>query len=287
MRPLLLAAAMTLAAVHALGILVGDPLLRYAEVLALLLLLAYSLPVALSAPQWALPAALTVLVVDAVRTVPTVSTGIHGWLASGHAEPDMQVSFVIGLSLTWGPLLFVLVLLLAAWRGGPRRHVLAVAAFPAALVTGYAAVRLGDVFFGTRDAQRAAAGAGYDAVETVSTAGLATLTPLALAVAAIGLAALLARQGRRLAAAGAALLALAALPHLDVALDAVPTPVHVGRTALFAWDAITPSFSLPAPVPALTAVLELTAYVLLVIGTTRSQAAPSSSDTTPSPSRSG
>ncbi|SCG39139.1 hypothetical protein [Micromonospora coxensis] len=275
-RPLLLAAAVTLAAVHALGILVGDPLLRYAEILALLPLLAYGLLGALPAPRVALLAASTVLVVDAVRTVPAVPTGSYGWQVSGLEQPDLQASFVTGLSLTWAPLLFVLLLVLPARKGsGLRRHVLAVAALPATLVTGYAAVRLGDMFLGTRDAQRASAGFGYDAIKTLSAAALATLTPLALALAAIGLAAMLARQGRRLAAAGAMLLALAALPHLDDALDAVPTPVYAGdRTALFAWDAITPSLTLPAPVPALTAVLELSAYILLAIGLTHSRAVP-------------
>ncbi|WP_165949618.1 hypothetical protein [Micromonospora sp. KC207] len=81
----------------------------------------------------------------------------------------------------------------------------------------------------------------YDAARTVSAAGLAALMPFVLALAAIGIVGLLARRGRRLAAAGATLLALAALPHLDAALDAVPMPTPAGdRTALFAWYAITP-----------------------------------------------
>ncbi|MFG1715202.1 hypothetical protein [Micromonospora sp. NPDC049203] len=39
-------------------------------------------------------------------------------------------------------------------------------------------------------------------------------------------------------------------------------------TALFAWYAITPTRTLPQPVPALVAVVELAAYLLLVAGLT-------------------
>ncbi|RKN46315.1 hypothetical protein [Micromonospora endolithica] len=55
LRPLLLAAAAGLAAAHVLGILAGDPLLRYAEILALLLLLGHALLGELPAPRWVVP----------------------------------------------------------------------------------------------------------------------------------------------------------------------------------------------------------------------------------------
>ncbi|WP_196222457.1 hypothetical protein [Micromonospora sp. CP22] len=55
-RPILPAAAGALAAVHVLGILTGVPLLRQAEVAALLLLLAYALTARLPVrPAWRLP----------------------------------------------------------------------------------------------------------------------------------------------------------------------------------------------------------------------------------------
>ncbi|WP_406063574.1 hypothetical protein [Micromonospora sp. NBC_00860] len=79
----------------------------------------------------------------------------------------------------------------------------------------------------------------------------------------------LAGHGRRLASIGAALLALTALPLMDTCIGMVPMPRSVGRdNARFAWHAITPTLSLPQPMPALTAVVELTAYLLLVAGLT-------------------
>ncbi|MFJ6954508.1 hypothetical protein ACISRB_24095, partial [Micromonospora aurantiaca] len=85
---------------------------------------------------------------------------------------------------------------------------------------------------------------------------------------ALALAALLAGRGRRLAATGAALLAVLALPLLDAAIEAVRLPVSADGTALFAWYAITPTIAMPQPMTALTAVVELAAYLLLVAGLT-------------------
>lgn len=95
------------------------------------------------------------------------------------------------------------------------------------------------------------------------------LPPLALAVTALALAVVLTGQGRRLAATGAVMLAVVALPLLDANLGMVPLPVYSDiRTALFDRYAITPSLSMPQPVPAITAVLEFTAFLLLVAGLT-------------------
>ncbi|WP_223884493.1 hypothetical protein [Micromonospora craniellae] len=87
-----------------------------------------------------------------------------------------------------------------------------------------------------------------------------------LALGAIVLAALLFGRGYRLAAVGVALLAPAALLHLDAALGMVPLPYSADRGSIF--TAIGATTSLPAPVPALPAAVELAAYLLLVAGLT-------------------
>ncbi|MFD4208013.1 hypothetical protein ACFWRG_18730 [Micromonospora tulbaghiae] len=115
-------------------------------------------------------------------------------------------------------------------------------------------------------------GPGYDQAEVVPALVLAVLPPLALALAALVLAVLLAGRGRRLAATGAALLAVLALPLLDAGIEALRLP-DSADTALFAWYAITPTAAVPQPMAALTVAVELTAYLLLVTGLTRSHRA--------------
>ncbi|MFF0878400.1 hypothetical protein [Micromonospora aurantiaca (nom. illeg.)] len=278
--PLLLILAAVSAVAHVVGVLVAAPLWRGAEVLSLALLLAYAVAAGLPAPRWAVPAALVPLIVDAVRTMPTEpGAGDFGWTVdgSGDSAVDRTAGFDAALAGSWAALVAVAVLLLAYRGRGRRRHLIA-AAVAAAPVVGYAAVRVADigVAAGTRVVETRSRttltrvdGPGYhDQADVVPALVLAVLPPLALALAALALAALLAGRGRRLAATGAALLAVLALPLLDAAIEAVRLPVSADGTALFAWYAITPTTAMPQPMTALTAVVELAAYLLLVAGLT-------------------
>ncbi|MGY4910281.1 hypothetical protein [Micromonospora aurantiaca (nom. illeg.)] len=247
--PLLLILAAGSAVAHVAGVLVAAPLWRGAEVLSLALLLGYAVAAGLPAPRWAVPAALVPLIVDAVRTMPAEpGAGDVGWTVYGSGDSgfDVTAGFDAALAASWAALVAVAVLLVAYRGRGRRRHLIA-AVVAAAPVLGYAAVRVADV---------------------VPALVLAVLPPLALALAALALAVLLAGRARRLAATGAALLAVLALPLLDAALAAVPHPLEADGTALFAWYAITPTTAMPQPVAALTAVVELAAYLLLVAGLT-------------------
>ncbi|MFJ8582615.1 hypothetical protein [Micromonospora sp. NPDC093277] len=163
-------------------------------------------------------------------------------------------------------------MLLVAWRrGGWRRRTVAAGAVGAVLVTGYEVVRIVDIWLAVGAARRQYP-TGADSADSVIAVSLAMLPPLALGLAALALAATLAGHRRLLALAGAALLAVAALPHLDASIGVVPLPLYAGdRTALFAWQAVLPSLSMPQPVPAFTALVELAAYLLLVPGLTGSR----------------
>ncbi|MGY4896950.1 hypothetical protein ACWEEK_15420 [Micromonospora aurantiaca (nom. illeg.)] len=278
--PLLLILAAVSAVAHVVGVLTAAPLWRGAEVLSLALLLAYAVAAGLPAPRWAVPAALVPLIVDAVRTMPAEpGAGDVGWTVYGSDDSavDRTAGFDAALAGSWAALVAVAVLLLAYWGRGRRRHLIA-AAVAAAPVVGYAAVRVTDigvaVAAGTRVVEtrttltRVDSPGYHDQADVVPALVLAVLPPLALALAALALAVLLAGRGRRLAATGAALLALLALPLLDAAIEAVRLPVSADGTALFAWYAITPTTAMPQPMTALTAVVELAAYLLLVAGLT-------------------
>lgn len=277
--PLLLILAAVSAVAHVVGVLVAAPLWRGAEVLSLALLLGYAVAAGLPAPRWAVPTALVPLVVDAVRTMPAEpGAGDFGWTVYGSDDSavDRTAGFDAALAGSWAALVAVAVLLLAYRGRGRRRHLIA-AAVAAAPVVGYAAVRVADIAVAagtrvvetrTRTTLTRVDGPGYDQADVVPALVLAVLPPLALALAALALAALLAGRGRRLAATGAALLAVLALPLLDAAIEAVRLPVSADGTALFAWYAITPTTAMPQPMTALTAVVELAAYLLLVAGLT-------------------
>ncbi|WP_433393604.1 hypothetical protein [Micromonospora sp. KLBMP9576] len=265
---LLLAAAAVCAAAHVAGILVADPLWRYAEVLSIALLLACAVRRGAPGPRWVVPAALVVLLADAVRTVPAEpGTGGYGWRAVTRiGEVAMSSGFSVALSLTWASLTAVALLLAVRRRGGWRRRPMAVAAVAAVAMTAYAVVRLFEVWSGVRAAQPWILD---DVDEVMAGVSLAVLPALTLGLAALALAASLAGHGRWLASAGAALLAVVALPHLDAGIVAISLPMSVADgTALFAWHAISPTLAVPQPVPALTAAVELTAYLLLVAGLT-------------------
>ncbi|MFI6229628.1 hypothetical protein ACIBCR_20200 [Micromonospora echinospora] len=287
-KPLLVAAA-ACAVAHATGILVANPVWRYAEVLSLALLLAYAVVSGLPQPRWAVPAALTALLVDAVRTMPAdPDTGPLAWqvLRPGPADVDTWAGFESGLTLCWASSVAAVVLLAAGRRAGWRRPVVAVAAVAATLVVGYAVVRVVDVHNAARAEQRPYAG-GADVADTVTAVGLAVLPAVALGLTALALAVALAGQGRWLASAGAVLLAVVALPSLDASIGAVPLPLYAGevRSAAFAWHAITPSLAMPQPVPALTAAVELTAYLLLVAGLTGARRSTDAAPAQPAGSR--
>ncbi|MDX5459666.1 hypothetical protein [Micromonospora tulbaghiae] len=284
--PLLLILAALSAVAHVVGVLVAAPLWRGAEVLSLALLLGYAVAAGLPAPRWAVPAALVPLVVDAVRTMPAEpGAGETGWLVYGGPDTgfDVTAGFDAAFAGSWAALVAVAVLLVAFRGRGRRRHLIA-AAVAAAPVVGYTAVRVADVGAAVAASTRVVevrtettltrvGGPGYDQAEVVPALVLAVLPPLALALAALVLAVLLSGRGRRLAATGAALLAVLALPLLDAALAAVPHPFEADGTALFAWYAITPTAAVPQPMAALTVAVELTAYLLLVTGLTRSHRA--------------
>ncbi|MCW3817740.1 hypothetical protein ONA91_25125 [Micromonospora sp. DR5-3] len=246
----------------------ADPVWRYAEVVAIGLLLAYAVVSGLPALRWAVPAALAVLLLDAVRTMPADPNERYGWqVLKPGGDINALSGFESGLTACWAPLTAAAVLLVVWHRSAWRRRTAAAAAVAAVLVTGYAVVRIVDIWLtiGTDQRQYPTRTDSADAVTAVS---LAVLPSLALGLTALALATALAGHHRRLGSAGAALLAVAALPHLDASIGAVPLPLYAGdRTALFA---ITPTLSMPQPVPALTALMELTAYLLLVTGLTGS-----------------
>ncbi|MFI5836219.1 hypothetical protein ACIA5A_21345 [Micromonospora sp. NPDC051300] len=265
-RPLLLIAAAVCAALHAVGVLVAHPVWRGAEVLSLALLLAYALAGGLPWPRWPVPAALAVLLVDAIRTMPAApGSGGFGWRVLDGNEPvDVTAGMEAGLS-AGGAALAATVLLLVGWRGRPRRRPALLTGVAALPVVGYAAVRVADI---RRElaAEADSYSGGPDLTDVTSAMILAVLPALALAVAALALAALLAGRGRKLAAIGAVVLALVALPLIDASITALW--LREEGTPLFAWHAITPTSAMPQPVPALTVAVELTAYLLLVAGLT-------------------
>nr|WP_091195495.1 hypothetical protein [Micromonospora narathiwatensis] len=270
--PPLLIGAVAFAGLHAAGVLVAQPVWRYAEVLSLGLLLAYALVSGVPAPRWAVPAALTVLLLDAVRTTPPApGTERHVLMIERGADLDVPSGFESGLTLCWASLTAVAVLLTVWRRDGWHRRVTAGAAVAALLVAGYAVVRVVDIWLAVRAEPRPYLH-GTDSADPVIAVGLAVLPPLALGLTALALATALAGHGRRLASAGAVLLAVVALPYLDASIGAVPLPLYAAdRTAMFAGNAITPTLSLPRPVPALTVAVELAAYLLLVVGLTGSR----------------
>jgi len=271
--------------IHVAGVLTASPAWRYAEVLAIGLLVAYAVVSGLPTPRWAVPAALAVLMLDAVRTMPADRAAGYGWqvLRPDTAGVDRFAGVEAGLAICWASLTAVAVLL-AAWhrRGdrhlGPgvrpwRRRTAVTAALAAVLITGYAAFRIIASWLTLatdhRDHSTGADPTGADLAGSVTAVSLAVLPPLGLGLAALALATALAGHRRWLASAGATVLAVTALSHVDAAIRAVPLPLHAGdQLAWSAAYAIGSTPLTPYPVAALTALLELTAYLLLVTGLT-------------------
>ncbi|SBT67758.1 hypothetical protein GA0070622_4822 [Micromonospora sediminicola] len=265
---------MVCVALHVVGVLVARPVWRGAEVLALVLLLAYAVVGGPPAGRWptrtalVTPAALALLAADALRTMPPEPGSADiGWqvLRPDEVRVELTAGFDAGLTACWA-MLGALAVLLLRWRGPvPPRWVVAAGA-AAAPVVGYAVVRVVDIWRDLAPGDPAHA-PDVDGAEPVSAVILAVVPSVALATLALTLAALLAGHGRLLAAAGAALLAVIALPLTDSSIGAVPLSGFAGEgTELFAWHAITPTSAMPQPVPALTVAVELTAYLLLVVG---------------------
>ncbi|GHJ12867.1 MULTISPECIES: hypothetical protein [unclassified Micromonospora] len=263
--PLLLTGAAVCAVLHAVGVLAAHPVWRGAEVLSLALLLAYALTRGLPAPRWSVPAALAVLLVDAVRTMPAAPGGREfGWTVYGRIEHvDVTAGFAAGLTAC-GAALAATVLLLVGWRARVTRGPVVTAALVAVPLLGYALIRVVDLRRDLLAEQRSRPG-GPDVADAVGALILAVLPALALALTALALAVLLVGRGRWLAAAGAVLLSLVAWPLIDTSIDAVrlPVPTFTESEVLYA---VTPTAALPQPVPALAVLVELTAYLLLVAG---------------------
>lgn len=269
--PILLTSAVLFAATHVAGVLIGGTVWRYAEPAAGALLLACAVLCGPPKPRWALPAALTVLLADALRTLPADPGAAVGarYVLTPSGPESRGVTFALerALEACWAPLVAAVLLLIAFRRGGrPSRAVSATAAVVAALITGYAVVRVVAVASALRPGTSAPVSSSAGS-ESAAGVALAVLPAVALGLVAVALAALLAGVGRRLAAAGASLLAVAALPYIDGALAVVPLPYGAGvREGLFSGVLLTGTPAMPGLMPALTAALELTAVVLLVAG---------------------
>lgn len=280
LRPLLLGTAAVLAATHALGVLFGDPPLRHAEVLTLLALGGYALLGELPKPRWVVPAALLVLVMEAYRTATAeIDDGSYQFLAvapDGYSAPAVMLAD--GLDLTWAALAVSLLLLWAGRRWPapyhqpvpPRGPVVTGTVLAVLLLTAYPAVRLSEIALDLSAGERSTSASTDPVSAAVVRAGSVMLAPLVLGLAAICLTAVLFRRSRVIAALGAAFLAVAALPQFDLALAQVDLPVYVGPpSAPVISFAIGPPSLTMAPLPALAAAIELTAYVLLTVGLTR------------------
>ncbi|RQW99426.1 hypothetical protein DLJ59_24600 [Micromonospora inaquosa] len=263
--PLLLAGAAACALAHVVGILTGHPIWRYAEVWSVGLLLAFAVVAGLPAPRWAVPAAVTALLVDSVRSIP-IDANTAGWQVFEPGDGvDTLSGFNAGLSLCASSLAAVTVLLVV-WRRVSLGCTTAVVALVATSLFGYSVVRAVDIWLAVPTEQgQYLTGTGQ--AETVIAVSLAALPPLALGFTALALAAALAERGRRLASSGAVLLALITVPLVEASIGAVPLPFEAGhRTAFFAWQVAGPRFYMPHLVSAMTTAAQLTAYMLIVVG---------------------
>ncbi|WP_027644837.1 hypothetical protein [Salinispora oceanensis] len=286
LRPLLLGTAAVLATAHVLGVLFDNPPLRHAEILALLALGGYALLGELPKPRWVVPATLLVLVVEAYRSVPAAispDSDLQLLLPAPVGPSPSPVMLTDGLALTWAPLAVCLLLLgtglrwpIARKPAARRGPVVAGTVLATLLFMAYPAVRLGEIALDL-SARAQSNSTSTDRIRTtmVST-GSVLLAPLVLGLAAICLTAVLFRRGRAIAALGAALLAVAALPQVDLALATVDlllavrlSPAVVSSFAVTPPSPIAPPALIAAPLPALAATIELTAYALLAVGLTR------------------
>lgn len=280
LRPLLLGTAAVLATTHVLGVLFDDPPLRHAEILALLALGGYALLGELPKPRWVVPATLLVLVVEAYRTAPAAinhDRDLRLLLPAPEGPSPSPVLLTDGLALTWAPLAASL-LLLGAGRRWPiahqpaarRRPVVVGTVLATLLFVAYPAVRLSELALDLSAREQSNSTSTDPVSTTVLSAGSVLLAPLVLGLVAICLTAVLFRRGRAIAAVGAALLAVAALPQVDLALATMDLLLAVRwNPAVVSSFVIAPPSLRLAPLPALAAAIELIAYALLAVGLTR------------------
>jgi hypothetical protein len=218
----LLGGAGFLAFLHASGALLQTPIFRYAEVLALAVLLAVTIARGLPDPQWALPVGFAALIVDAFRTLPPLYPSVPAADAAPFPSLLMPTpsDFEIGMRLTWAPFLFAMAVLITS--------------FP--LPTRSLPIVLGAVVL------------SYAIVQVVLSDRLpgGAVMPLIMGGGAAALA------FRNVPAAVA--LTLAGLFHIDESLHSA-----VGVSAL-----VPATTTLPGGVAAVTALLEFTAYLLVV-----------------------
>ena len=270
-------AAALLAAVHVAGALFGRPVLRPAEVLATLALLAYAIRHDVlthrsrdPAPSttWALSVAAALLVVGAVLTAPSARGAGSGLQILSPEEYNglLRDAWIDGVIPVAVALLFTLVLLVS--RRGPVRLgwplVCGVAA--AVLIVGCAVLRFVVIRRSPDDLQLFGGGDPASGVPLV----VAALPPLLLALTSLALAVLTAARRQRLAASGGVLLAVAALVWLDSTPGSAGLPYEVRDAGgVFSLDGFLATTALPQPAQALTAALRLTAAILLITGLTR------------------
>ncbi|GAA3340370.1 hypothetical protein GCM10020358_27720 [Amorphoplanes nipponensis] len=267
-RPLLLTAAAVLAGAHVLGVLFARPLYRPAELLAALCLLAYAIHDA-SVPRagadgartvrWGLSAAVAVLVAGAAMTVPPAPSEGAGWQILSPEQYDGLIwrARLESLVPVAAVLVFALLLLAMLGRTTKSRAVLRTAIVAAALVAGYALLRIVVIEWG---ADRVSTTESTSPTWSPAAVALPALPALLLALAAVALAVVTATRRRWRAASGAVLLAAVALIWLGAAIAARDA------ATLFSPDLITPTDALPQPTEATVAALRWAAAILIVSG---------------------
>ena len=287
---MLVMAAGLLTAVHVVGVLFGRPVLRPAEVLATLCLLAYAIrydlladrfrtdrnpappaalaPSATRARTWALSVAAALLVVGAALTVPSdpgMASGLQ-ILSPEQYTGLLRDAWIDSLTPVAVAMLFVLVLLVSRRVPIRRGLPLVCGVAGAVLIVGYAVMRFLLIRRSTDDLVLFGGGDSASGTPLV----VAALPPLLLALASLALAVVTAARRQWPAAAGGVLLAVAALGSLDSTLGSVGLPYEVRDVgSAFSLDRFLATAALPQPAEALTAALRLTAAILLITGLTR------------------
>ena len=220
-----------LAFVHASAELLDKPIFRYAEALALVALLAAALVAGLPSPRWAVPVGFGALILDALLSLPEAAPSQQFLSPTVLPSPS---AFEVGMQLTWAPFLFAMAVLIVSFP--LRRRLLPFAL--GAVVLGYA---IGIVILAHDGADP-----GY--LLTGSHRQTGAVMPV---IMGLGAAALAFRSGPPAVA-----LTVAALLHIDEAVGS-----SLGISAL-----IPSSTALPGSLAALTTMLEMTAYLLVVAG---------------------
>jgi hypothetical protein len=291
---LLVMAAALLTAVHVVGLLFGRPVLRPAEVLATLGLLAYAIrydlladryaavredpdadrlrpdrdPAAGRPRTWALSVGAALLVVGAALTVPSApGTGPGLQILSPEEYTGLlREAWIDTLTPVAVTLLFVLVLLVSRRVPVRRGPVLVGGVVAAVLIVGSAVLRFFMIRRSPDDLLLFGDGDRTSGIPLF----LAALPLLLLALASLALVVGTAARRQWPAAAGGVLLVLAALGWLDSTLGSAGLPYEVRAAgSAFSLDQFLATTALPQPTQALTAALRLTAAILLITGLAR------------------